>query len=1095
MMRKFTLLIALMTFIGMQVALAQTRTLSGTVSNADDGSSIPGVSVVVKGTTIGTTTDMQGRYSLDVPADAQILQFSYIGMKAMEIAIGSETQINISMQPEVTAIEGVVVTALGVTREKKALGYAVQDLGGEEITKAEETNVVNSLSGKVSGVQITNSSGGVGSSSRIVIRGNNSFGNNEPLFIVDGIPILNSSSEVSQWGDADFGNAAMDIDPNSIENISVLKGANAAALYGSRAANGVILITTKKGTTSKMKTGIGVDFSSSITFDNVYIMPNYQNMYGQGFDGSEFVAKQYGVNVSNLAEYQDWAENNSFSYYDGNWGGILDGIDESWGPRLDIGLMLPQFNSPLTDPTDPNTRTKTPWVSNPNNIKDFFETGTTFINTLGISGGSEKGAFRLGLSNTNQSGTIPNTDLKRNNLTFSGTLNVTDRLIAQASANYTQNKSDNLPGGGYDVNNIMQSIGGWFGRQVDMNDLKEKWNTRDVFGNPYNWNRSYHNNPYWTVYNNTTNRQRDRLFGNVNLTYKLTDWLSVMGRVGTDFYSETRKHVEFTESIDYPYGSFWQRESFEQETNADLIFSAEKKLSTDIRMNASLGANYRNTQYRTQFLEAAELTVPNLFTIGNVRGNPTVSMFQSEMETNSVFGSVNLGYKYLLYLDITGRNDWSSTLPKDNWSYFYPSFSLSFVFTELLEIDPGILSFGKLRGGWAQVGNSTNPYQIVPTFSAVTNPFNGIAQFFYTRELPPLDLLPEKTTSVEFGLDLRFLNNRLGLDFTYYDMKTENQIMAVNISNASGFNNMRINAGEIQNTGIEVLLNAKAVENVGGFNWDITLNWATNTNKVNKLYGDLEAYQMASSWGGLTIEARPGEEFGLIKGGAYARDAQGNILVNPASGLRVVAPKPQTIGSITPDWIGGLNNAFRYKGLTFSFLLDARMGGDIFSVTDWFGAYAGITQKTVEGGIRENGIIQEGVFGRLDGSGNVIYLDADGNTSSSPITNDIAVAPQDYFSAYWGLQEPSIIDGSFIKLREIVLSYDLPKKWMTQSGIFNNVNVSLIGRNLAMLYKHKSNDVNIDPETGFGTSLSGLGLEQFQLPSSRSIGFKVLLSF
>lgn len=1094
-MRKFTLFLALMFLIGMQVVQAQTRTITGTVTNAEDGSSIPGVSVVVKGTTYGTTTDLQGKYNLNVPADAKSLIFSFVGMKTTERNIGAESVINVAMEPEVTAIEGVVVTALGITREKKALGYAVQDLGGDDISKAQESNLVNSLSGKVSGVQITNSSGAVGSSSRIIIRGNKSFGDNQPLFVVDGVPVLNTAQAVDQYGGVDFGNAAMDIDPNSVENISVLKGANAAALYGSRAANGVVLITTKKGMGKKAKGGIGVDFTSSVTFDNVYILPKYQDEYGQGFDGEEFVAAANGVNVSDLAAYQDWAENHSFSYYDGNWGGVNDGIDESWGPRLDIGLNLPQFNSPLSNPDDPDTRTATPWVSNPDNVKDFFTTGYTYINTLNINGGNEKGAFRLGLSNHKQTGAIPNTDLMKNNISFSGTLNVTEKLTAQATANYTQNRSDNLPGGGYDENNIMQSIGSWFGRQVDMNSLRDGWYKKDAFGEPYNWNRSYHNNPYWTTYRNTTPRTRDRVFGNVNLTYKFNDWLSLMGRVGTDFFNEERKHFTADKSIESSSGgAFWVREYFEQETNADLILTANKKVTSDLSLDVNLGANYRNQRGHNKYLAASELTVPDLYTIANVKGNASVSMYEYEKETNSLFGSASFGYKGYLYLDVTARNDWSSTLPPDAWSYFYPSVSLSFVFTELLKVDPSVLSYGKIRGSWAQVGKDTDPYGLYATYTPVADPFNGVAQYFYSRTLPPLELKPEKSASTEFGVDLRFLNNRLGLDFTYYDVKTENQIMSVNISNASGFNNMKINAGEIQNSGVEIQLNAKIVDNPNGLNWDLDINWSKNKNMVNKLYGDLEAYQMTTSWGGLTIEARPGEEFGIIRGGAFARDDKGNILVNPASGFRVKDPVPQNIGSVTPDWVGGIRNTFTYKSLSFSFLIDGRMGGDLFSVTKWFGDYAGVTPKSVEGNVRVDGAVTPGVYGKLV-NGEVVYLDADGNETNSPVVNDIRVAAQDYFANYWGIQEYGIIDGSYIKLREIVLSYDLPTKWVEKLGFLNNVNVSFIGRNLALLYTDESNDVGIDPETGFGTTLSGLGLEQYQLPPTRSLGFSLRLNF
>ncbi|MCD4745787.1 MAG: SusC/RagA family TonB-linked outer membrane protein [Bacteroidales bacterium] len=1113
-MRKFTIFLAFFIFLGMQLVHAQDRAITGTVISSDDGLAIPGVAVMVKGTNIGTTTDLDGKYQLTVDSKVTTLIFSFMGMVTKEVQIGDKNVVDVVLDPDIMDIEGVVVTALGISREKKALGYSVQDLKGDEIAEARENNIVNALAGKIAGVQVTNSSGGVGSSSRIIIRGNSSFGNNQPLFVVDGTPILNSSSEVSQWGNGrdygnattgqDFGNAAMDIDPSNIESVSVLKGANAAALYGSRAANGVILITTKKG--GKVGTGkkaIGVDFSTGVTFDNVYVIPKYQNKYGQGYGGGEYHWKLFQQdNPGVYSSYQEYAQNESFSYYNGDWGGVMDGIDESWGPRLDAGLNLAQFDSPYTFDANGNpVYTPTPWVSQEDNIKDFFETGITFSNNLAITGGTDKAFTRLSLGNTNQTGAIPNTDLKRTNIGFSGTVNLTKRLTAIANINYIRNKSDNIPGGGYDENNIMQSIGSWFGRQVNMTSLKDNWETLDAFENPYNWNRSYHNNPYWTVNKNTTSRTRDRIFGNVSLSYKLTDWLDVMGRVGTDFFNEYRKHLVADKSIESSYGGeFWKSQSYENETNADLIFTAKKDLTEDFTLNAALGTNYMNHKYHFLYMRAAELTVPDFYTISNVKGNASTTMLDKEYESNSIYGSATIGYQRFVYLDLTARNDWNSTLPKDNWSYFYPSTSLSFIFTEAFDIDDKILSYGKVRGSWAQVGSATSPYQTLATYSTLNfndnpiDPFSGVTQYHYAYDIPPLDLEPEKTTGIEFGTDLKFLNNRLGIDFTYYNSKTTNQIMIIDVAQSCGFTGMVINAGEIQNNGVEIMLYGKILDSKDGLNWDIILNWAKNNNEVNELYGDLESYIIARSWGGVTVEARPGEPYGQIKGGAYVRDGNDNIIINPNTGIPVISAEPEVIGNILPDWTAGIRNSFSYKNIDFSFLFDMRKGGDIFSVTDWFGGYAGITEETADGNIREVGMIVDGVLAATNPDGSMIY-DDDGNPIGSGQANNIRIAAQDYYEGYWGLPEASIIDGTFIKFREVVLGYDLPQKWMDGTGFLRSANIAFVGRNLALLYVDESNDVRIDPETGFGTTNSGMGIEQYQLPPTRSLGFRLRVIF
>jgi len=999
-------------------------------------------------------------------------------MKTVEEPIGDRTSIDVNLEVDVLGLDEVVVTSLGISRQKKALGYAVQEVSGDDLAAVQETNIVNSLSGNIAGVQVINSSGAVGSSARIIIRGNSSFGNNQPLFVVDGIPINNSGSNNDQWSGADFGNNAMDIDPNNIESVNVLKGASAAALYGTRAANGVVLIKTKQG---KVIPGqgrsLGVSFTTSTTFDRMYILPNYQNEYGQGYHGSEYVFDQYQLDHPGVyANYQEYVLGRSFTYVDGKGGGVQDYRDESWGPRLDVGLMIPQFDSPYNEET--GVRTPSEWVSHPDNIKDFFETGVTFINNLAIMGTTERSSSRLSLTSTNQTGTIPNTDLNKYNVGVNTTVNVTRKFTASISANYIQNQSDNLPGQGYDANNVMQSIGGWFGRQVDVMDLKENWKEWVVKPNgtvdPYNWNSNYHNNPYWSLYNNTTSRKRDRTFGHVKLDYRILDWLSVMGRIGTDYYFETRKRIIYDQSNEnHEGGEFWQQHRRQVETNADVIFTVNKDIGADITLDASIGANYMNNKYNYMQLSASALTVPNLFTVGNVTGNPGYSMYDREYESNSVFGEVNLGFRNYLFLSFTGRNDWSSTLPKDNWSYFYPSVNLGFIFTDAFGISGDIFSYGKIRANYAQIGAFAGAYQIVPTYSS-SSPFNGIPQYRYTRELPPLNLKPEQTSAFEVGGEFKFFMNRFGFDLTYFQRKTSNQIMAVDITPSTGFTSMRINAGEIENKGVELILNGTILQSATGFNWDVTVNWFKNKNMINELYGDLEAYQIGSSWQSVSMEARPGKPWGNIYGGGYLRDDQGRVLVE--DGFPMHDPDPVLLGNTEPDWTGGITNTLSYKGVSLRFLIDIRKGGDVFSVTDWFGAYSGVSKETVENNIREEGIVYDGV-----------------NADGSP--NTTRIAAEEYFQGWWGLHEECIIDGSFVKLRELILGYDIPQSFMERLGFIHSANISFIGRNLALLWTHETNTINIDPETTYGTGNSQVGMEQYQLPATRSMGIQLRLNF
>ncbi len=1096
-MRKFTMMLAFLLFAGLSFAYAQTKTISGTVTSAKDGSAIPGVTVLVKGTTNGTVTDVNGRYSLKVNKGATTLIFSFVGMKTQEVPINGRSVINVVMSNEAISMNEVVVTALGISRQKKSLGYAVQTVKGSSLSEVPKQNVLNALAGRVSGIQVTSSSGAVGASTRITIRGNSSFrSNNQPLFVVDGVPVSNATTGATQWGGVDFGNAIADIDPQNIKSITVLKGASAAALYGSRALNGVVLITTKQG--SPRQKGIGITYNFSIGFSNIYILPSYQNKYGQGYYGSEYwwhhLDKKYGVTQT----YQQFAQGDvfgaGFSYYNGDWGGVMDGMDESWGPHLDIGLKLTQFDSPYKlDAQGKPVYTPTPWISQPNNVRDFFVTGIHQTHNVALTGGNQKAYGRIAYTYDDVTGTVPNTGEIKHNFNLSGHIQLVKKLSADANVTYVNNHSDNLPGQGYDVNNVMQSLGSWFGRQVNIHHLKEHWNQLNPWGNPYNWNSSYHNNPYWTVYNNTTSRVRNRMFGNILVKWDMTDWMNLNFRAGTDFYEERRKHVDHNQSQDYPNGHFWQTKIFNQENNLDLFLNIDKHLSKTIRLTGLLGGNFRQDLYNSTSMTANELTVPNFFDISNAKGSPVPTMYTSKRETNSIYAQAELSIKDYLFIGATGRNDWSSTLPKGKWSYFYPSVNASWIFTNTFHLTGKAFTFGKLRASYAIVGGDASPYSLSNVYLANTTAFEGITQYYFTRTLANADLKPERKYSWEVGTNLKFLSNRIGLNFTYYSSYTKNQIMAIQIPTSSGFGHRWINAGELSNKGVEITLYADIFKRANGFNWRVTLNWAKNHNKVVALYGDLQSLQIGRSWSGLSVQARPGETYGVIRGLGYVVDSATGAYVVGSNGMPLTSQSNKNLGYVTPDWTGGISNDFSYKGISLHVLIDGRKGGDLFSVTKMFGLYSGILKQTAQGNIRETGVVagynamQQYKFVHEDGTPL--------NTNLKDPNNKDIVSAQSFYENYYGLKQESIIDGSFIKLREIALGYTFPQSMLSKQKVVQSLTVSFFVHNAALLYVDKTNDVKIDPETGYGNGNAGVGFEQYQLPPSRTMGFKLSVKF
>lgn len=1067
--RMFMLLASFL--ISWSLAMAQTVTVTGVVTSADDGEPIIGASVLVKGTNTGTITGILGDFTIpNAPSSATTLIISYVGMVSQEVAIQPGT-LQVALKSDAKTLDEVVVTAMGISREKKALGYALQEVKSDEITQAAQLNVANSLSGKVAGIQITSQGGQIGASQNIVIRGNSSFGNNSPLIVVDGVPIQNDNGTGSS---VNLGSGLNDINPEDIASISVLKGGS-AALYGMRAGNGVILITTKSGKKDK---GIQVSYDGSFTVDQIYNLPKLQNKYGQGYYGSEYDWKESGY--SETMSYQDFAAQNGFSYYDGTGNGVNDNADESWGPRLDIGLLIPQYNSPVID----GVRQATPWVSHPDNIKDFFEIGYSQNHVISLTATTEKSSTRVSLGFRDQKGTTPNTDQKRYSAAVNSRMDVNKYLEFNLSANFIRTKSNNLPGTGYDQRNVLQSLLQWHGRQIDINDLKANYDQKDANGNytHYNWQQAYAVNPYWVLNHNLNKYVRDRFYGKASIFIKPTDWLKFEGRLGFDHYDSNQlSNVEW--SIDYPDGYFRDYDRRATETNADFIAYFTKQLG-DFNVNALAGANYRDYTYEIKALGADGLTVPGVYTVANAKGNAYTSENHNTRRSNSVYANLSLGWKNQLYADISVRNDWDSTL-KD--AFFYPSFSGSWIVTETLPMltHGKWLNFLKLRGGWAKIGNATDPYVSNAYYSVLSAPFDGTTLYYNPTTYPAKNLRPEMVKTWEIGLEASFLDNRIHFDGAYYQKSTTDQIMQANVSTATGYNSMYINAGKVSNKGVELQLSADLFRNPKGFSWTTTFNWSKDKSRIDELYSDpvtgqkLEAYQIGSSWSCKSY-AMVGKSWGTLVGTGYVYNEDGSILVE--NGM----PKYETgkeIGNVTPDWLAGWSNEFTYKDWSFGFLLDFRKGGDVYSVSQAFGAQTGIYDFTAAGDIRENGVI----------AGKNVLTDQVFKTADGQI-NDVAVNAKDFFANFYTICQMSVFDGSFLKLREAHLSYTFPKSLLKNTFI-KSAKISLVGTNLALLWVHKSNLTHLDPESTTGSLNENVGFESNAYPPSRSFGLKVGLTF
>ncbi|HET8737834.1 MAG TPA: SusC/RagA family TonB-linked outer membrane protein [Pricia sp.] len=1086
-------LLTLFLALVVQFSFAQEKTVTGTVTD-QDGLPLPGVNIVVQGTTTGTQTDFDGNYSLQASEGDELL-FTYIGQADIVETVGASNTIDVQMQEDAQALDEVVVTALGISREKKALGYATTEVQGDQVNTAKETNFINSLSGKVAGLNIKKSSS-LGGSSNVIIRGYTSLtGNNQPLFVVDGTPIGNTSNattgsantanQTTGRGGYDYGNAAMDINPESIESINVLKGAAASNLYGSRAANGVIIITTKSGKKSK---GLGITINSGVSLSRYDpdTFPTYQNGYGAGY--GPFYGNGPGGFFSALDVDGDGDEELTTPFTE----------DASQGAPFDPNLLVYQWDAFY--PESPNYLQPTPWIAREHGPEYIFNTGVTLNNSISVSAGSETGSFRLGYTKLEQTGIVPNSLIKRHSVDFSGSQELSDRLTTKVNATFTKTDGKGRYGTGYDGRNLMQQFRQWNQINVDYKKQEEAYfaTRRNISwnygGNPLTPEGQvpiFFDNPFFTRYESFQTDTRNRIFGNVELKYDAADWLNITGRTSLDTYSELQEERLAVTSVGVPEYERFNRTY--TELNYDLLFNYTFDLTDKLGLDGVLGTTAR--QNRVEWIRAETsggLVVPRLYSLSNsVNLLEPPQEYLGKLKQYGFFANASFSYDGFLYLDLSGRYDISSTLPQGNNGFFYPGVSTSFVFSELLNAD--WLTLGKFRANYAQVGNSTSPYRVFDTYFSPTN--FTVPLFSVDGQKSNENLVNELSDSFEIGLETSFFDRRAGFDVSYYKTNTIDQIFPVTVSRATGFQSRVINSGEVQNSGVEAALYVSPVR-TEDFEWRVNATWAKNVSEVVSLFTNeatgesVNNVQLGSFQGGISVNATVGEPYGSIWGSnfSYLTDEQGNIidprpLVDPEDGKYIIDATPQPIGDINPDWRGGLTNTLTYKNLSLSFLIDVQKGGDVWSLDTWYGFATGVYDVT--GGLNELGNpkrdpVAEGGGILVEG----INPDGSPNTTRSEMDFENAIGYRSAPNAY------HLYDAGYVKLRELTLSYKLPSK-LLQNMPINNMTFSLVGRNLWIIDKNMPYS---DPE---GTLASGnlQGYQSSPYPTAREYGFNIRFDF
>lgn len=1053
------------------LAWAQEKTITGTVTD-DTGGGLPGVNVLLKGSSIGTVTDITGRYTITVPESGAILVFSFIGLQTQEIQVNERTTVDVRMASDVQQLSEVVVTAQGIERTKNELSYAAQKVNGEDINRSRDANFVNALSGKVSGVQIQRNNA-MGGSTNVVIRGNKSLtGNNQALFVVDGVPIdnsnTNSSDQVTGRGGYDYGNYAADINPDDIESINVLKGAAATALYGSRAANGVVMISTKKGS----RRGLGISLNSGVTVGAVdkSTFPKYQDKYGGG----------YGAYYESPDGY--------FLYRDINGDGVKDLVtptseDASYGGAFDPNRMVYQWDA--FDPTSPNYLKPRPWVAAKNTPIKFLQTPVSTVNSIILDGGAEKGYYKLGYTRNDEKGLLPNSKLTKDFVNFSASYTIVEKLTASAAINFTKTTGVGRYGTGYDDKNVMTNFRQWWQTNVDVREQKDayfrtKKNITWNWADPSNLTPIYWNNPYWVRHENYENDNRSRYFGNIRLDYKIADWISLMGRISLDSYDEVQEERVAIGSVGVSGYNRFNR-SF-RETNYDLLLNIDRKLSDNFTLKGAVGTNIRRTTVQSIFASTnGGLVVDRFYALTNSRNalTPPSENF-SDLEVDGIYATASLGLRNFLFLDLALRRDQASSLPASNNTFYYPSISTSFVFSELMGSNP-VLTGAKLRLNYAEVGNTAPTSSLRDYFDKPT-PFGTATLFSVPGTKNNANLQPERTKSYEAGLEMTFFDGRAGFDVTYYRQNTVDQIIPVSISTATGYNAKYINAGDVQNQGIELTAYGSPVK-TGPFTWTMNVNWTRNRNKVKELF-EIDNLQLASLQGGVSINAALNQPYGTIRGSNFVYSENGEKTVDATGHYLISATSNEIIGNVNPKWIGGVTNTFKYKNFTLSFLIDVKHGGDVFSLDMYYGLATGLYPETA--GTNDLG---NPVRDRVGDGGGVVLPGVKEDGSA----NDIRVSARNY-GLYGYAYNPAaafVYDASYVKLREASLTYSFPTNVMERLRPLRGIDISLLGRNLWIIHK---NLPYADPED----NMSSGNIQGYQVgsyPNVRTTGLNVRVRF
>lgn len=1073
-MRKIVSLLAVLMLLSALV-FAQNRTVTGRVTDAQ-GNPVPFASIEIKGTTTGVVADANGAFSIQAPPNA-ILTISATSFQSSEINIGTKTTVTASLTSQSTLNE-VVVTAMGIRRNRNELPYAAQQVSGDEILKTRNDNFVNALSGKVSGLNIKTNNN-LGGSTNVIVRGYKSLtGNNQALFVIDGVPVDNSntnSNSVQQgFAGYDYGNAASDINPDDIESINVLKGAAATALYGSRAGNGVILIETKK---AKRGLGVTINLGGSTGTMDKSTWVKYQHEYGAGYYDKDYYTYSGGS-----------SPDSHFLYRDANGDGVPDLIvptteDASFGARFNPNLLVYQWNA--FDPSSPTYLKATPWVAAANDPTTFFQNPISTSSSIMVDGANDKGFFKVGYTLNRNKGILPNSQLDKNLFNIGGSYKLTEKLSASTNVQVSVINGLGRYGMGYDNNNMAANFREWWEMNVDIKDLKAAYDrtgqniTWNMKSPPSNINPIYWDNPYFTRYKSYESDSRYRTVGNIALNYAFTDWLNLMGRVSMDSYDELQEERQGYNSINIAGYNRYNR-TF-RETNFDALLNLDRNIAKDLNLKALVGANLRKDKVTSIFAATnGGLVIPDLYSLSNSLNsiNPPAELDQ-QLEVGGVFAGVTLDYKKIFVLDATARNDKSSTLPAGKNSYFYPSVSGSFIFSNLVKA--GWLSLGKIRLNYASVGNSA-PWSAIYDVYDKPTAFGNTPLFSIPNTKNNPDLVPERTNSYEAGLDMDFFHNRTGFVFTYYKTNTINQIIPVAVSTATGYSSRYVNSGNVENKGIELSVYGSPVR-TQNFSWRINVNFTRNRNKVLSLYNGVDNLQLGRFQGGVTVNATVGQPYGTLRGSDFIY-TNGQKTVDADGYYKKTSVSNIVLGNINPEWQGGINNTVSYKSLSLSFLIDISHGGSIFSVDQWYGQGTGLYANTA-------GLNDLGKPKRDDPSngGGVIFpgVTADGktNTIHAYVSGLRGYGYNNFPNAGY------VYDASYVKLRETNLTYSIPSKLVSRINPIKGIDVSLYGRNLWILHK---NLPDADPEEGPSSgNIQGVSVGSY--PTFRMVGFNLKFKF